>query len=485
VGSSFPELLRILESQKTLLGFSSLSVSATTLEELFLSLADGEEATEARSLSPKKAAETATTSTSSPSRGLDEQAASQMGAAMADLERSKPSKASQGAALLRKRWVTLRRNRRAMLCLCLLPMIFNILGVASIATSFELDSPPLEIFDTSKALNPELVKEQKPSVVVAFGRLSGGRAEALMTAGVQAALWSVQHLELNSSSFRATSHRNLSESLIIDANLLGGRGDPDEPEMDMSKYKEMRQKGAPEFVIRKVMEKDGVPTATAEGFLSGGLPSKGTERSFTGRVKVGLQDQAMLSLDAGQREARVQLMFGEAAMKVDVKRAEEQRQELAQCASGGPMQLQLAEEASRRLEEDTRKNLEAMQEGGAPSFAQRAFLEKAGVPAEDIEVLANSASPEAVPSERLEQLQRCARWQAFADALLETRHQLKASRYGGIFVERLSSKSRGHRGRLAIFQNTSVFHSAPLFLGLATKALAEEMSLTVCHNMLT
>lgn len=62
------------------------------------------------------------------------QAASQMGAAMADLERSKPSKAggfflgiiqwqfrpfiqlkaSQGAALLRKRWVTLRRNRRAM-----------------------------------------------------------------------------------------------------------------------------------------------------------------------------------------------------------------------------------------------------------------------------------------------------------------------------------------------------------------------------------
>lgn len=480
VGSSFPELLRVLESQKTLLGFSSLSVSATTLEELFLSLADGEEAGEPKSLSPKK---TPLSGASSPEKvempgGLDEQAASQMAAAMADLERSKPSKAHQGAALLRKRCLTLRRNRRAMLCLCLLPMIFNILGIASIATSFELDSPPLEIFGTSQALNPELAKQQKPSVVVAFGATGGG-AEALMNAGVQAALWEVQPLSVNSNSLRATSRRNLSESLIIDANVLGGKSDPNEPEMDMSKYKEMKQKGAPEFVIRKVMEKDGVPTAVSERFMSGAAPATGSsERSLTGRLKVGLQDQAMLSLDAGQREAKVQFMFGEAAMKVDVKRAEEQRQELAQCASGGPMQLQLAEEAVRRLDEDTQKNLQAMQEGGAPSFAQRAFLEKAGVAEEDVEILAFFASPEQVPSERLEDLQRCAKWQAFAEALLETRHELKAARYGGIFVERLNVKSRSPRGRLAIFQNTSVFHSAPLFLGLATKALAEDASVS-------
>ncbi|CAJ1445141.1 unnamed protein product [Effrenium voratum] len=113
-----------------------------------------------------------------------------------------------------------------------------------------------------------------------------------------------------------------------------------------------------------------------------------------------------------------------------------------------------------------------MQEGGAPAFAQRAFLEKAGVAAEDVELLAAAASPEIVPSERLPALQRCARWQAFAQALLDSRDSLQASRYGAVFVESLNSRSR--TGRLAIFQNTSGFHSAPLFLGLATRALTQE-----------
>eukprot|EP00435_Cladocopium_sp_Y103_P034949 s267_g9.t1 len=332
-----------------------------------------------------------------PGAGLDEQAASQMGAAMADLERSKPSKAHQGAALLRKRCLTLRRNRRAMLCLCLLPMIFNILGIASIATSFELDSPPLEIFGTSQALNPE-AKQQKP-VVVAFG------ASGSATLGEQ----------------------------------HPARHQPQEP-LGVSDHR------------RQCLGRPSCKGFLKIGFMSGAAPATGSsERSLTGRLKVGLQDQAMLSLDAGQREAKVQFMFGEAAMKVDVKRAEEQRQELAQCASGGPMQLQLAEEALRRLDEDTQKNLVAMQAG---------VTEEA--PPMDVEILAFVASPEQVPSERLEDLQRCARWQAFAEALLETRHALKASRYGGIFVERLNLKSRSPKGRLAIFQNTSVFHSDQL-----------------------
>ncbi|CAL1166991.1 unnamed protein product [Cladocopium goreaui] len=91
------------------------------------------------------------------------------------------------------------------------------------------------------AASPEILKGERAPLSFMAWRSSklqrkarsslAAEAQALAEAEqVQAALWEVQPLSVNSNSLRATSRRNLSESLIIDANVLGwetkqGRGD--------------------------------------------------------------------------------------------------------------------------------------------------------------------------------------------------------------------------------------------------------------------
>eukprot|EP00930_Biecheleria_cincta_P096776 TRINITY_DN88573_c0_g1_i1.p1 TRINITY_DN88573_c0_g1~~TRINITY_DN88573_c0_g1_i1.p1 ORF type:complete len:1423 (+),score=224.44 TRINITY_DN88573_c0_g1_i1:258-4271(+) len=486
VGSELPDLLRSLDSQKGKIGFASITVSATTLEELFLRLADGEgeeasvtpqEQRPKQSLQPQDAT------------SLSMHAASNMAAIMADLASMPPparvSKAWQGSALLLKRWQSIRRSKRAMLCLCFLPFLFNVLGLASIAASFELDSPPLEIFSVAGVLNPNLANAEQLRLVVPYGvaHVRGwGSSEQMMQsrelllAGIHGHHWDdVQYLETNQSLLPATMPRRFLDDLVVDAGFTGGQSASEAfAGPDLDKYKDMRRKGAPEFVIRQVMEKDGVPTSTAERFLSGGGdPAAISDSSMSGKFRLGLRERAEVSVkfqNMAAHEASVQLMFGQAPVRVDIDRPDQQRQELVKCASGGPVQVMLAEEAMRRLDDKTRESLLAMQQGGAPAFAQQAFLEQAGVSPGDVNILAASSSPESVPRKHLKQLHRCARWQAFAHALLDSRTSLASSRYGAIFIEHLDFHS--HQGHLAIFQNDSVFHSAPLFLGLAKRAAA-------------
>ncbi|CAJ1445140.1 unnamed protein product [Effrenium voratum] len=216
-GGSFPELLRVLDSQKNLLGFASVSVSATTLEELFLRLADGEEGEMNRSPSTQSG-KGSTPQQSGSSSGLSEQVASNMPQILAELaESSQPrrvSKVFQFSALLRKRWLGLQRNRRAMLCLCLLPLAFNVLGIVSIMSTFELDSPALEIYGTAQAMNSGLAAQGKPSMVLPYGAPPGWRrtplrsAQALVRAGESSGLWhTTQLLDLNARDLRATNRR--------------------------------------------------------------------------------------------------------------------------------------------------------------------------------------------------------------------------------------------------------------------------------------
>lgn len=488
LSGSFPQVLRALDAQKVKLGFSSLSVSATTLEELFLRLADGEGGAttamgDGRAPSPNLRPQM-TSRRSQPAASLSMRDAASLEAVMGELSRvRRPDRAGmvrQSSALLLKRWQSMQRNRRSLMCLCLLPLMFNVLGLASIAATFELDSPPLELLGTAKDLNPRLDKAGALKVVVPYTTLGTGRAarlrvDAFMQVGVETGLWhQAEFLDVNRTWRRATSSKGWLEDLQIDAMLVGGEPNQEQAQSggpDMSKYAEMKQKGAPDFVIKAVMEKDGLPRATAEQFVAGGTGGVGTAGggggwALRGRFVAGLRDQFQLSADSAKGEIELRVELGRRMLRVDASRPEEMREELATCAAGGPAQAAAAEEAVKQLDNQTRQALQAMRDGGAPTFAQRAYLEQAGVSAVDTDILTATSSAEHVPPVHVKQLNRCSCWQAFAAVLLNSTGSSAAPRYGAFYVEDLHIRS----GRVAVFYNASVFHSAPLFVGLLQQA---------------
>lgn len=555
LSSDFPHLLRTLEGQKVRLGYSSLSVSATTLEDLFVRLADGD-GTEALAAGAAAAATAGGTAVhaglSTPTRrhaampragagsvaslGMTMRDAVGMEALIGELaELPQPRSAGpvrQGTALLIKRFQACRRNKRSIFCLCLLPVLFNVLGLASIITTFELDSPPLELLATASALSGETprrgvhgagsaplaahlaVPYTTGSTWVAGWQLRR-QADRLMDEGVKAGLWDApEYLNMNTSLRRGSSRRSLKEVVKFKA-FFDGDDNSEEGGADMSKYEEMRQKGAPEFVIKKVMEKDGVSPPSAERFLrggGGGGGGGGGDRSpgaaLRGRVAAGANSYEV-SLDFVRKEVGVELGGGTAGVhvdrarrvgtlffqrgpgraeldlgvpgvRVDVRRPELLRDELAHCAAGGPAAAAAAEEAAKGLDEATREALQAMQAGGAPAFAQRAFLEQAGVAPAAVEALVGGASAEVVPEESRGRLERCARWQAFAAALLAAAAapvpapSLAAAaaglpHYGAYSLDALGS---GGSGQVAVFYNDSVLHAAPLFVALLQRAAA-------------
>ncbi|CAK0834393.1 unnamed protein product [Prorocentrum cordatum] len=486
-----PALLRYLDEQKHGLGFASLTVSATTLEELFVRLADGEAGA---APAPPQSSPPAPAGTAAVARGAPAPMAMGTAASMSALvaELARPSEAARGlavrqaGALLQRRWLSVQRNKRSLLCMCLLPLAFNAIGLASIWSSFELDSPPLELLGTAADLNPKLGGAE-PRAVLPFGAIGSSwqsaRPYQLLQGGMRMGVWNKldylrADLPTNKSLWRAVTPRRWREAVQIEVlSESGGQGGVDGV-VDLSKYREMREKGAPEFVIRKVMEKDGVPSGAVQQFFAdpGLSPVPGTAQGDNGsvRVAVGLQDRAQISVDSARQEATLEFKFGQAPLRADVARAKLQREELAACASGGPGRAALAELATEKLGEDRRGMgiswfPQDMQSGGAPPFAQRAFLEQSGVSPEDVKTLIATISADSVPPEFRGQLERCARWQAFALALLNSSDKQAASRYGAFFIE--ATRPALRRARLAVFYNGSAPHSAPLFLGQLQRAI--------------
>lgn len=468
---SLPELLRSLDSQKAKLGLGSLTVSATTLEELFLRLADGVQEASARApamplpTSSKASLSNTTRSTTTTIMSSDSAASFEHLLGELAAAPSRPTNFQLGTALLMKRWQSARRNTRSLLCVCLLPLFFNLLGLASIAASFELDSPPLELMGTAEDLaagSPGLTVAYTSEGGKLWGALQRRRSLELLEAGVKAGLWrGADYILENATMRRATSPRNWQKDLIADASFINAPSDGVET-TDLSKYQEMKAKGAPDFVIRKVMEKDGLPGDMVDRVMDGaGGDISPTRASLT----AGLQNKVQLSMDPLNNRMSAQFEFGRAPLRVDTSRPEHLREELASCAAGGAAQVAAAEEAMVRLDSETKRNLQAMQDGGAPLMAQRAYLDQMGLAPDEVSALVASTSTEEVPPEQAMQLIRCAMWQSFAVALL---NRTQEAAFGAYKFETVDLGAR--RARVAVFYNTSAPHTAPLFLGLLRQA---------------
>eukprot|EP00929_Paragymnodinium_shiwhaense_P118228 TRINITY_DN9015_c0_g3_i1.p1 TRINITY_DN9015_c0_g3~~TRINITY_DN9015_c0_g3_i1.p1 ORF type:complete len:2047 (-),score=506.07 TRINITY_DN9015_c0_g3_i1:195-6335(-) len=490
VAKQLPKVLRALET----LSLGTWTVSVTTLEELFLRLADGQEVRRSEDSSPassaagsrlfgsaKEAAPPMDGIAGHARRQLSLNDAANMEAMMGELskvsEERRPTAAYHARALLLKRYNYMRRNLSTLFCLIVMPVACNIFGMASTYGSFgNTELPPLELMGTTSVLNSRLA-DDIPRVVIPFGSPENEPLDDLQTealsAGESAQLWNATDYLLTEKDLWRSEAEAL-PAWQVDATLIGGSVKQDDTSYDIQKYLQMKKKGAPEFVIKKVMTKDGVPASLQEDIIHGGGGGGGGGGSAPAplrlRASVGLRDRMQVQINSASKEVALKWQWGRGTVRVDADREALAREELASCSLGSAA-VMAATAAEKQLSNQTKELFSTMKKAGVPAEGLRAALEANGVAASTIDALVVSAEPDAIPASASRRLKRCAAWQAFAAALLDTRQEKPMSRYGAYYFEDLNPGKR--RAAATVFYNTSGFpHSSAVFVGLLSRALA-------------
>lgn len=228
--SRFPPLFAQLESERAALGIESYGVSVTTMEEVFLKVAEG--AMHRSAKGQRRASGAATTSTSTSSAAVESRALLESGP-VRPLHAGLGLRFRQLGAMLRKRYLHTLRNRTAIATQLVLPLAFALAAicVAGYSDSALKDSSrllfslrgygatPVRAGDSDTA--GDLWSFVGPDGESMFASLGGAAAGAAGAALPTALLASTQALLQDDSRFSNGAFVDVSAGNLSDALLVG------------------------------------------------------------------------------------------------------------------------------------------------------------------------------------------------------------------------------------------------------------------------